>query len=65
MEKEKVKETKQLDKIRDDDSPNRFSKKVEIAANIKSLSESINTLYVLLGKANEATELDLKGENIK
>lgn len=56
LEKEKEKETKHLDKIRENDSPNYFSKKVEIAANIKSISESITTLYVLLGRAGEVTE---------
>lgn len=56
LEKEKAKETKRLDRIREDDSPNYFGKKVEIAANIKSISESITTLYVLLGRACEVTE---------
>lgn len=56
LEKEKEKETKRLDKIRENDSPNYFSKKMEIAANIKSISESITTLYVLLGRAGEVTE---------
>lgn len=56
LEKEKDKETKKLNKIREDDSPNRFSAKVEIAANIKSITESITTLYVLLGRETEVTE---------
>lgn len=56
LEKEKAKEIKRLDKIRDDDSPIRFAKKVEISANIKSISESITTLYVLLGRSGEVTE---------
>jgi len=56
LEKEKEMEIKRLDKIRDDDGSNRFSKKVEIAANIKSISESITTLYVILGRASEVTE---------
>ena len=56
LEKEKDKETKKLNKIREDDSPKRFSVNVEIAANIKSLTESITTLYVLLGRESEVTE---------
>lgn len=51
--KDKVKETKRLDKIREDDSVNLFSKKVEIMANIKSITESITTLYILLGRERE------------
>lgn len=47
LEKEKVKETKKLDKIREDDRMNLFSKKVEIMSNIKSITESITTLYIL------------------
>lgn len=53
LEKDKVKETKRLDKIREDDSVNLFSKKVEIMANIKSITESITTLYILLGRERE------------
>lgn len=53
LEKDKVKETKRLDKIREDDSVNLFSKKVEIMANIKSITESIMTLYILLGRERE------------
>lgn len=56
LEKEKVKETKRLDKIREDDSPQNFSKKVEIAANLKSISDSITTLYIVLGRGSEVTE---------
>lgn len=53
LEKEKIKETKRLDKIREDDSVNLFSKKVEIMANIKSITESITTLYIILGRGRE------------
>lgn len=53
LEKEKIKETKRLDKIREDDSVNMFSKKVEIMANIKSITESITTLYIILGRGRE------------
>lgn len=53
LEKDKVKETKRLDKIREDDSVNLYSKKVEIMANIKSITESITTLYILLGRERE------------
>lgn len=56
LDKECEKETKRLDKIREDDSPRQFAKKVEIAANIKSIKESINTLYTLLGRGSEVTE---------
>ena len=56
LEKEQEKEVKKMDKIRENDSPNQFSKKVEIAANIKSITESINVLYILLGRENEVTE---------
>jgi phosphoenolpyruvate-protein kinase (PTS system EI component) len=55
LENEKKKETKRLDKIRDDDSPNRFGQKVEIMANVKSISESITTLYIVLGRSSEVT----------
>lgn len=53
LEKDKIKETKRLDKIREDDNINLFSKKVEIMANIKSITKSITTLYVLLGRERE------------
>lgn len=53
LEKEKAKESKRLDKIREDDGVNLFPKKVEIMANIKSITESITTLYVLLGRERE------------
>lgn len=56
LEKEKIKETKRLDKIRDDDSLNLFSKKVEIMANIKSITESIMTLYIILGREREVNQ---------
>lgn len=56
LEKEKIKETKRLDKIRDDDSLNLFSKKVEIMANIKSITESITTLYIILGREREVNQ---------
>lgn len=45
-----------MNKIRENDSPNQFSKMVEIAANIKSITESINVLYILLGRENEVKE---------
>ncbi len=45
-----------MDKIRESDSPTYFSKKVEIAANIKSITESINVLYILLSREREVTE---------
>lgn len=53
LEKDKIKETKRLDRIREDDNINLFSKKVEIMANIKSITKSITTLYVLLGRERE------------
>ena len=56
LEKEKNKEIKRLEKYKDDYSPNIFAKKVELEANIKSISESIVTLYILLGRENEVTE---------
>lgn len=56
LEKDREKEIKKMNKIRDNDSPANFSKKVEIAANIKSLTESINVLYILLGREKEVTE---------
>lgn len=56
LEKEKIKETKRLDKIRDDDNLNLFSKKVEIMANIKSITESITTLYIILGREREVNQ---------
>lgn len=56
LEKEKIKETKRLDKIRDDDNLNMFSKKVEIMANIKSITESITTLYIVLGREREVNQ---------
>lgn len=57
LEKEKVKETKKLDKIREDDNMNLFSKKVGIMSNIKSITESITTLYILLGREREVDEV--------
>lgn len=56
LEKEKIKETKRLDKIRDNDNLNLFSKKVEIMANIKSITESITTLYIILGREQEVNQ---------
>ena len=56
LEKDRNKEVKKMDKIRESDSPSNFSKKVEIAANIKSITESINVLYILLGREKEVTE---------
>ena len=56
LEKDRNKEVKKMDKIRESDSPANFSKKVEIAANIKSITESINVLYILLGREREVTE---------
>lgn len=56
LEKDREKETKKLNKIRDSDSPVNFAKKVEIGANIKSITESINVLYILLGREGEVTE---------
>ena len=56
LEKDKAKEIKRLDKIREDDSVNLFSKKVEIMANIKSITESITMLYILLGREREVNK---------
>lgn len=56
LEKEREKEVKKMDKIRENDSPNYFAQKVESAANIKSITESINILYILLGREKEVTE---------
>lgn len=56
LEKDRNKEVKKMDKIRESDSPTNFSKKVEIAASIKSITESINVLYILLGREREVTE---------
>lgn len=56
LEKDRNKEVKKMDKIRESDSPINFSKKVEIAANIKSITESINVLYILLGRERDVTE---------
>lgn len=56
LEKDREKEIKKMNKIRDNDSPVNFAKKVEISANIKSIMESINVLYILLGKEREVTE---------
>jgi len=56
LEKDRNKEEKKMDKIRESDSPTYFSKKVEIAANIKSITESINVLYILLSREREVTE---------
>jgi len=56
LEKDRKKEVKKMDRIRENDSPIQFAKKVEIAANIKSLTESINVLYILLGREREVTE---------
>lgn len=56
LEKDREKEIKKMNKIRDNDSPVNFAKKVEISANIKSITESINVLYILLGRESEVTE---------
>ena len=56
LEKEKINTQKKLDKIREDDSPKNFEKKVSLMVDIKSIQESINTLYVILGKANQVNE---------
>lgn len=56
LEKDREKEIKKMKKIRDNDSPVNFAKKVEISANIKSITESINVLYILLGREREVTE---------
>ena len=45
-----------MNKIRDNDSSVYFAKKVEISANIKSITESIGVLYILLGREREVTE---------
>lgn len=44
LEKDKIKETKRLDRIREDDNINLFSKKVEIMANIKSMKRTRSRL---------------------
>lgn len=56
LEKHRAAEVRKLDKIRGDDSINKFAKKVELQANIKSLNESINVLYSLMGNAEDVTE---------
>lgn len=56
LEKDREKEVKKMNKIRDNDSPVYFSKKVEIAANIKSITEQINVLLILLGRESEVTK---------
>ena len=56
LEKDREKEVKKMDKIRDNDSLVNFAKKVEIGANIKSIDESINVLLILLGRESEVTE---------
>lgn len=56
LKKEMDKEIKKLNKINDNNSPNIFSRKVEIIANIKSITESIGELYILLGRENEVTK---------
>ena len=56
LEKEKSKEIKRLEKYKDDYNPITFCKKMKIEANIKSITESVTILYVLLGRANEVTE---------
>lgn len=56
LEKDREKEIKKMNKIRDNDSPVNFAKKVEISANIKSIDESINVLLILLGREKEVTE---------
>lgn len=56
LEKEKSKELKKLEKYKDDYSPNVFAKKIELESNIKSITEAVTMLYILLGRANEVTE---------
>ena len=56
LEKHRAAEVRRLDKIRCDDFVNKFAQKVELQANIKSLNESINVLYSLLGNAEDVTK---------
>lgn len=53
LETKKESTKKKLDQIREDDSPRHFAKKIELAADIKSIQETITVLYILLGKAGE------------
>ena len=59
LEKDREKEIKKMNKIRDNDSSVYFAKKVEISANIKSITESIGVLYILLGMEREVTEWEM------
>lgn len=56
LEKEREKKKKRLEKIQDDYSPNIFSKKMELEFDIKSITESIGVLYIIIGRGNEVTE---------
>lgn len=53
LEKDKIKESRKMEKLNESDSSRLFSKKVEILAEIKAIEKSITTLYLLLGRANE------------
>lgn len=55
LEKEKEKTLKRLEKICNDYGPKTFLKKVELEADLKSITESITTLYIILGRQNEVT----------
>lgn len=55
LEKEKVKEIKKMDNIKNDDI-GKFNQKIEIMINIKSINETISRLYIVLGEAAEVTE---------
>lgn len=56
LEKEREKKKKRLEKIQADYSPNIFSKKMELEADIKSITESIGVLYIIIDRGNEVTE---------
>lgn len=56
LENEEEDTKKRLEKIRNNYNPNCFSKKIELEAYIKSINESISTLYIVLGRENEVAD---------
>ena len=54
--KELKKEKEKMDRLRNNDSPGEFSSKIEILANMKSIQETINRFYILIGRSREVDE---------
>ena len=56
LSNERDRESKRLKKLSESESPVQFAKKVEILANVKSIDETINELYLILGRSSKEIE---------